>query len=94
MKFLILPMRRRAARVSRCRVPSETCPCSTPWSSAQGLGAELQPLAARELGYAAGRYGHLMFPENAHEPALQLSRQLLHGPGQGWGSRVFYSDDG
>eukprot|EP00873_Tetraselmis_striata_P013035 jgi/Tetstr1/433299/TSEL_022586.t1 len=66
--------------------------CASWWT--QGLGAELQPLVAREIGYAAGRYGHVMYPENAHEPALRLAEQLLEGPGAGWAARVFYSDNG
>ncbi len=35
-----------------------------------------------------------MFPENVHTPALQLAERLLAGPGAGWASRVFYSDNG
>lgn len=66
--------------------------CASWWT--QGLGAELQPLLAREIGYAAGRWGHVMYPENAHEPALRVAEQLLEGPGRGWASRVFYSDNG
>ena len=29
-----------------------------------------------------------------HEPALILSKELIQGPGKGWASRVFFSDDG
>jgi dethiobiotin synthetase/adenosylmethionine--8-amino-7-oxononanoate aminotransferase len=35
-----------------------------------------------------------MFPENAHEPALQLSEKLLETVGKQWASRVYFSDDG
>jgi dethiobiotin synthetase/adenosylmethionine--8-amino-7-oxononanoate aminotransferase len=35
-----------------------------------------------------------MFPQSAHAPALALADRLLAGPGAGWASRVFYSDDG
>ena len=52
---------------------------------------ELMLAAAR----AAGRYGHVMFPQATHLPALRLAERLIHdGPGKGWASRVFFSDDG
>jgi bifunctional dethiobiotin synthetase / adenosylmethionine---8-amino-7-oxononanoate aminotransferase len=35
------------------------------------------------MGYAAGRYGHVMFPENVHEPALRCAELLLEGVGKG-----------
>lgn len=38
---------------------------------------------AREAAYSAGRYGHVMFPENVHEPALHCAELLLQGVGQG-----------
>ena len=28
---------------------------------------------AREMGYTATRYGHVMFPENVYEPALKCA---------------------
>ena len=44
---------------------------------------------------AAGRYGHVMFPQAVHLPALKLAETLLEkGPGRAWASRVFFSDDG
>ncbi|ESK92356.1 onanonoxo-7-onima-8-eninoihtemlysoneda [Moniliophthora roreri MCA 2997] len=44
---------------------------------------------------AAGRYGHVMFPRATHLPALQLAEYLVNeGPGKGWASRAFFSDDG
>ncbi|KAJ6542047.1 hypothetical protein DFH09DRAFT_1322675 [Mycena vulgaris] len=44
---------------------------------------------------ASGRYGHVIFLQVTHTPALQLAESLLHdGPGKGWASRVFCSDDG
>lgn len=46
------------------------------------------------VAHAAGRYGHVMFPENAHQPALDVAVRLLAGVGAGWASRVFFSDDG
>ncbi|CAN1192876.1 Bifunctional dethiobiotin synthetase/7,8-diamino-pelargonic acid aminotransferase, mitochondrial [Linum perenne] len=49
---------------------------------------------AREMGYAAGRFGHVMFPENVYEPSLECALLLLEGVGKGWASRVFFSDNG
>ena len=49
---------------------------------------------ARRLAYAASRYGHVIFPTNAHEPVLKCTRSLLDGPGCGWATRAFYSDNG
>ncbi|KAK1222824.1 hypothetical protein PQX77_014246 [Marasmius sp. AFHP31] len=44
---------------------------------------------------AAGRYGHVMFPRATNLPALQLAESLVkEGPGRGWASRAFFSDDG
>ena len=36
----------------------------------------------------------MIFPEAAHEPALQLAAKLLKGVGKGWAQRVFFSDNG
>jgi dethiobiotin synthetase/adenosylmethionine--8-amino-7-oxononanoate aminotransferase len=60
----------------------------------QGLSPELQQELVQTATYAAGRYGHVMFPENVHEPAAEATTALLEGPGRGWASRVFYSDNG
>lgn len=49
---------------------------------------------ARDMGYAAARYGHVMFPENVYEPALHCAELLLDGVGKGWASRTFFSDNG
>lgn len=38
---------------------------------------------ARDMGYAAARYGHVMFPENVYEPALECAELLLDGVGKG-----------
>lgn len=35
------------------------------------------------MGYAAARYGHVMFPENVNEPALDTAELLLEGVGKG-----------
>ncbi len=60
----------------------------------QGLNDELQPRLTQALAYAAARYGHVMHPENAHEPAVACSEALLGGVGRGWADRVFFSADG
>lgn len=49
---------------------------------------------ARDMGYATARYGHVMFPENVYEPALECAELLLEGVGKGWASRVYFSDNG
>lgn len=43
----------------------------------------LQIELARDMGYTAARYGHVMFPENVYEPALKLAELLLEGVGKG-----------
>ncbi|CDU26369.1 related to Adenosylmethionine-8-amino-7-oxononanoate aminotransferase [Sporisorium scitamineum] len=73
----------------------------------QCLGHAPQRLATA-AAHAAGRYGHVLFPNGTHEPALLLA-ELLTGkqpqsqsvepslatnPGYGWADRVFFSDDG
>lgn len=35
------------------------------------------------MGYATARYGHVMFPENVYEPALECAELLLEGVGKG-----------
>ncbi|KAJ7621079.1 PLP-dependent transferase [Roridomyces roridus] len=62
------------------------------WTQALGHAHPSLTLAAAR---ASGRYGHVMFPQATHAPALQLAESLLQsGPGKGWASRVFFSDDG
>ena len=56
--------------------------------------ASPQVLLNRAIAYGAGRYGHVLFPENATEVSLELTKRLLHGVGKGWASRVFFSDNG
>lgn len=47
------------------------------------------------LGRAAAQFGHVMFPSNLHLPVHELSEYFVkQGPGKGWASRAFYSDDG
>ncbi|CAI5963000.1 unnamed protein product [Closterium sp. NIES-65] len=66
--------------------------CASWWT--QGLGPVLQAELSREIGAAMARYGHVMFPENAHALALEAAELLLKGVGKGWASRVFFSDNG
>ncbi|KAF3325804.1 hypothetical protein FCM35_KLT08884 [Carex littledalei] len=66
--------------------------CASWWT--QGPDLSLQTELARDVGYSASRYGHVMFPENVYEPALRCAELLLDGVGKGWASRVYYSDNG
>ncbi|KAK7926760.1 Bifunctional dethiobiotin synthetase/7 8-diamino-pelargonic acid aminotransferase [Apiospora marii] len=65
----------------------------------QGLGHANSSLTLA-AAYASGRYGHVMFAEAIHEPALALAETLLQGMhgrddnNKSRLSRVFYSDDG
>lgn len=43
---------------------------------------------------AAGRYGHVIYAQSTHLPALELSETLLKTVGKGWADRVFFSDNG
>lgn len=60
----------------------------------QGNSAEASPTMVAAIAHAAGRYGHVMFPENAHQPALDVAARLLASVGRGWAARAFFSDDG
>ena len=59
----------------------------------QGLGHG-NPHLALTAAYAAGRYGHVMFAEAIHEPALALAETLLAGMGNSRLTRAFFSDNG
>jgi bifunctional dethiobiotin synthetase / adenosylmethionine---8-amino-7-oxononanoate aminotransferase len=60
----------------------------------QSLG-HTHPALALAAARAAGRYGHVMYPQATHKPALRLAERLVHdGPGKGWASRAFISDNG
>ncbi|KAF8580612.1 PLP-dependent transferase [Ramaria rubella] len=62
------------------------------WTQALGHGHASLTLAAAR---AAGRYGHVIFPQASHLPALHLAERLVHkGPGAGWATRAYFSDDG
>ncbi|TPX70130.1 hypothetical protein SpCBS45565_g01925 [Spizellomyces sp. 'palustris'] len=65
--------------------------CASWWTQSFGHANTQLTLAA---AHASGRYGHVIFPECIHEPALKLSEKILSTVGRGWGSRVFYSDNG
>ncbi|KAH7166482.1 hypothetical protein EDB81DRAFT_918936 [Dactylonectria macrodidyma] len=59
----------------------------------QGLG-HASPKLTLAAAYAAGRYGHVMFAEAIHEPALALAETLLQNIQNPRLSRVFFSDNG
>ncbi|EGN99050.1 hypothetical protein SERLA73DRAFT_73624 [Serpula lacrymans var. lacrymans S7.3] len=62
------------------------------WTQALG---HAHPSLTQAAAHASGRYGHVMFPQATHLPALKLAERLVHaGPGKGWASRAFFSDDG
>lgn len=50
----------------------------------------MQTELARDIGYAAARFGHVMFPENVYEPALECAEALLKGVGTGLQHCAFY----
>ncbi|KAF7556255.1 hypothetical protein G7Z17_g1536 [Cylindrodendrum hubeiense] len=59
----------------------------------QGLG-HANPKLTLAAAYAAGRYGHVMFAEAIHEPALALAETLLKNIQNPRLNRVFFSDNG
>lgn len=62
------------------------------WTQTVGHAHPSLTLAAAR---ASGRYGHVMFPQAIHSPALNLAERLVrNGPGKGWASRAFFSDNG
>ncbi|KAI7875381.1 PLP-dependent transferase [Lichtheimia hyalospora FSU 10163] len=63
--------------------------CASWWT--QGLG-HANPRLTLAAAAAAGRYGHVMFPETANEPALSLAERILEK--DTWAQRVFFSDNG
>jgi dethiobiotin synthetase/adenosylmethionine--8-amino-7-oxononanoate aminotransferase len=67
--------------------------CASWWTQGVGHGESSMALASAA---AAGRYGHVIFPDVVHAPAVALSQKLLGptGPGYEWADRVFFSDDG
>ena len=62
------------------------------WTQTLGHANSSLTLAAAR---ASGRYGHVMFPKATHLPALKLAERMIQqGPGKGWASRAFFSDNG
>ncbi|KAK5050891.1 hypothetical protein LTR84_003450 [Exophiala bonariae] len=59
----------------------------------QGLGHG-NPELALTAAHAAGRYGHVMFANAIHEPALDISYNLLSTLQNPRLSRVFFTDNG
>ena len=59
----------------------------------QGLGHG-NPDLSLTAAHAAGRYGHVMFANAVHEPALDLSYNLLSSLANPRLSRVFFTDNG
>lgn len=59
----------------------------------QGLGHG-NPKLALSAAYAAGRYGHVMFANAVHQPALQLAETLIERMDNPRLGKVFYTDNG
>jgi dethiobiotin synthetase/adenosylmethionine--8-amino-7-oxononanoate aminotransferase len=59
----------------------------------QGLGHG-NPRLALTAAHAAGRYGHVMFANAIHQPALTLAETVLHNSRNPNLSKIFYSDNG
>jgi bifunctional dethiobiotin synthetase / adenosylmethionine---8-amino-7-oxononanoate aminotransferase len=86
-------------RIKEFEWKATTTPCLRPsfdgsaswWT--QGLG-HANPQLTLAAAYAAGRYGHVMFAEAVHSPALKLAQLLLRHLNNPRLSRVFYSDNG
>jgi len=64
------------------------------WWTQGVTGDKANESLRRTLVHAAGRYGHVMAPENAHVPAVEAAKGILKGPAKSWGKRVFFSDNG
>ncbi|GAB7361258.1 hypothetical protein MBLNU230_g1319t1 [Neophaeotheca triangularis] len=59
----------------------------------QGLGHG-NPQLALTAAHAAGRYGHVMFANAVHEPALTLAKTLVNQMDNPRLKKVFYTDNG
>jgi len=81
-----------AARSGETEVLAQKFDGSASWWT-QGLG-HANPQLTLAAAYAAGRYGHVMFPGSIHSPALALAEMLLEHLGNHRLERVFYSDNG
>lgn len=80
-----------SAAVSGSLLESQFDGSASWWTQALGHAHHALTLAAAR---AAGRYGHVMYPQAVHTPALRLAERLVDGPGKGWASRAFISDNG
>ena len=81
-----------SAAVSGSLLESQFDGSASWWTQALGHAHHTLALAAAR---AAGRFGHVMYPQAIHAPALRLAERLVHdGPGKGWASRAFISDNG
>ncbi|KAJ6857170.1 bifunctional dethiobiotin synthetase/7,8-diamino-pelargonic acid aminotransferase [Populus alba x Populus x berolinensis] len=77
--------------------PAQTCTgrdCYCYYSRCGENSAVYKTKLAKDMGYTTVRYGLVMFPENAYEPALECAELLLEGVGKGWASRTYYLDNG
>lgn len=81
-----------AVKPSDVRTVENVYDASASWWT-QGLGHASIPLV-KATQKAAARYGHVMFPGNVHEPVVKLTQKLIQTVGQGWATRVFYTDNG
>ena len=59
----------------------------------QGLGHG-NPKLALTAAHAAGRFGHVMFANAVHQPALDLATTVINKSGNPRLAKVFYSDNG
>jgi dethiobiotin synthetase/adenosylmethionine--8-amino-7-oxononanoate aminotransferase len=66
--------------------------CASWWT--QGMTQEALPAMARAVGYSTARYGHIIFPQTVHAPALELAQRAVDLVGKGWASRAFFTDNG
>lgn len=66
--------------------------CASWWT--QGAHGAAGGAVRRAIAGAIGRYGHVIHPRSANEPAVKAAEALLKGPGKGWAGKVFWSDDG
>lgn len=55
----------------------------------QGVGHASSRLS-HAAATAAGRYGHVMFPGNVHEPVAKLTQKLISTVGRGWAKKFSF----
>ncbi|KAG7673147.1 hypothetical protein Ndes2526B_g03439 [Nannochloris sp. 'desiccata'] len=66
--------------------------CASWWT--QGMSQEALPAMARAIGYSTARYGHIIFPQTVHAPALEIAQRAVDLVGRGWAKRAFFTDNG